>query len=176
MFALYPLGILMVLVAQEAGRSLTLFYLPLLTMKYSLTKYVELRAAYQEMAGALSNAIDARDAYTRGHSERVAEYAALLAKEMKFTEDRIEMIRYVGLLHDVGKIGIRDAIMKKQGAYTYEEYEEMKTHAKIGAQMLEGMKFIGRGQDWVKYHHERWDGKGFPDGLKGEDYRLRRFI
>ncbi len=177
MFALYPLGILMVLVAQEAGPFLlTLFYLPLLTMKYSLTKYVELRAAYQEMAGALSNAIDARDAYTRGHSERVAEYAALLAKEMKFTEDRIEMIRYVGLLHDVGKIGIRDAIMKKQGAYTYEEYEEMKTHAKIGAQMLEGMKFIGRGQDWVKYHHERWDGKGFPDGLKGEEIPIEARI
>lgn len=177
MLALYPLGILMVLVAQEGGPFLlTLFYLPLLTMKYSLNKYIELRAAYQEMAGALSNAIDARDAYTRGHSERVAEYAALLAKEMKFSEDRIELIRYVGLLHDVGKIGIRDAIMKKQGAYTYEEYEEMKTHAKIGAQMLEGMKFIGKGQDWVKYHHERWDGQGFPDGLKGEEIPIEARI
>jgi len=177
MLALYPLGILMVLVAQQGGPFLlTLFYLPLLTMKYSLNKYIELRAAYQEMAGALSNAIDARDAYTRGHSERVAEYAALLAKEMKFSEDQIELIRYVGLLHDVGKIGIRDAIMKKQGAYTYEEYEEMKTHSKIGAQMLEGMKFIGKGQDWVKYHHERWDGQGFPDGLKGEEIPIEARI
>jgi putative nucleotidyltransferase with HDIG domain len=177
MLALYPLGLLMILVAQEAGPFLlTLFYLPLLTMKYSLTKYIELRLAYQEMAGALSNAIDARDAYTRGHSERVADYAAMLAKEMKLTEDRIEMIRYVGLLHDVGKIGIRDAIMKKQGTYTYEEYEEMKQHAKMGAQMLDGMKFIGKGQDWVKHHHERWDGRGFPDGLKGEQIPLEARI
>ncbi|HHX28193.1 MAG: HD-GYP domain-containing protein [Bacillota bacterium] len=177
MLALYPLGILMILVAQEAGPFLlTLFYLPLLTMKYSLTKYIELRLAYHEMAGALSNAIDARDAYTRGHSERVAEYAALLAKGLKLTEDRIEMIRYVGLLHDVGKIGIRDAIMKKQGTYTYEEYEEMKKHSVMGSQMLEGMKFIGKGQDWVKHHHERWDGRGFPDGLKGEEIPLEARI
>jgi HD-GYP domain-containing protein (c-di-GMP phosphodiesterase class II) len=106
----------------------------------------------------------------------VAEYAALLAKGLKLTEDRIEMIRYVGLLHDVGKIGIRDAIMKKQGTYTYEEYEEMKKHSVMGSQMLEGMKFIGKGQDWVKHHHERWDGRGFPDGLKGEEIPLEARI
>ncbi len=177
MLALYPLGILMILVAQQGGPFLlTLFYLPLLTVRYFLNKYIELRTAYREMATALSNAIDARDAYTRGHSERVAEYAALLAKELKLPEDRIELIRYVGLLHDVGKIGIRDAIMKKQGAYTYEEYEEMKTHAKLGAQMLSGVSFLGEGQEWVKYHHERWDGKGFPDGLKGEEIPLEARI
>lgn len=177
MFALFPIGILMVMVVRESGPLLlSLFYVPLMVTRFSLMKYIELRLAYQEMAGALSNAIDARDAYTHGHSERVAEYAAMLAKEMRLPEDRIEIIRYVGLLHDVGKIGIRDAIMKKQGTYTFEEYQEMKNHAKMGADMLEGMKFLGKGKDWVKYHHERWDGKGFPEGLKGEEIPLEARI
>jgi putative nucleotidyltransferase with HDIG domain len=177
MLALFPLGILMVMVVKEGGPLLlSLFYVPLMVTRFSLMKYTELRLAYQEMAGALSNAIDARDAYTRGHSERVAEYAAMLAKELRFPEDRIELIRYVGLLHDVGKIGIRDEIMKKQGTYTYEEYQEMKIHATMGAQMLQGMKFLGKGQDWVRHHHERWDGRGFPDGLKGEDIPIEARI
>lgn len=125
---------------------------------------------------ALSNAIDARDSYTRGHSERVSEYAAQLAKALKLPEDQIDIIRYVGLLHDVGKVGIRDAIMKKPGAFTFEEYEEMKNHANLGADMLAGLKFLGKGQDWVRYHHERWDGHGFPKGLSGEAIPLEARI
>ena len=120
------------------------------------------------------NAIDVRDSYTRGHSERVAEYAAMLAKELKMTDDRIDLIKYVGLLHDVGKVGIRDAIMKKPGAFTYEEYEEMKEHAAMGADMLIGMKFLGKGQQWVRHHHERWTAKGFPDGHRGKVYLSKR--
>ena len=90
---------------------------------------------------------------------------------LRLPEDQIDTIRYVGLLHDVGKVGIRDAVMKKQGAYTLDEYEEMKNHANLGADMLAGLKFLGKGQDWVRYHHERWDGHGFPKGLSGEVYR-----
>ncbi len=177
MLALFPLGFLMVMVAQQGGPwLLVLFFIPLMVTKYSLEKYTEMREVYQELAGALSSAIDFRDSYTRGHSERVAEYASLLAKELRLPEDQIEIIRYVGLLHDVGKVGIRDKIMKKPGAYTYEEYQEMKRHAALGADMLEGMRLLGRGQDWIRYHHERWDGKGFPDGLKGEDIPLEARI
>lgn len=177
LMAVIPVAIVMILAARQGGPwFLILFYVPLMVSKYSLERYVELRSAYREMATALSNAIDARDSYTRGHSERVADFAAMLAKQMKLPEDRVELIRYVGLLHDVGKVGIRDAIMKKPGTYTLEEYEEMKNHAKIGADMLEGMKFLGRGQDWVRYHHERWDGKGFPSGLSGDEIPLEARI
>lgn len=179
MMALVPVGMVMVLAAQ-AQRSgpwiLILFYLPIMVSKYSLDKYMELRTAYREMAAALSNAIDARDSYTRGHSERVSEYAARLAAALKLPEDQIETIRYVGLLHDVGKVGIRDAIMKKQGTFTLDEYEEMKNHANIGADMLAGLKFLGKGQDWVRYHHERWDGHGFPKGLAGEEIPIEARI
>ncbi len=179
MLALVPVGMVMVLAAQaqESGPwILILFYLPIMVSKYSLDKYMELRSAYREMASALSNAIDARDSYTRGHSERVSEYAAQLAAALKLPEDQIDTIRYVGLLHDVGKVGIRDAVMKKQGAYTLDEYEEMKNHANLGADMLAGLKFLGKGQDWVRYHHERWDGHGFPKGLSGEDIPIEARI
>lgn len=177
MLALAPVAILMVLAAQQGGPwLLILFYIPLMVSKYSMDKYLELRTAYREMATALSNAIDARDSYTRGHSERVAEYATLLAKQLKLSEDEVEVIQYVGLLHDVGKLGIRDAIMKKPGTFTFDEYEEMKNHANMGAEMLEGLKFLGKGQDWVRYHHERWDGKGFPKGLSGDEIPLEARI
>lgn len=177
MLALFPLGILMVLVCEIVGPFyLVLFYIPVMTAKISLEKYIELRNAYGEMAGALSNAIDAKDPYTRGHSERVAEYSMWLARELKLSEDKVELIRYVGLLHDVGKVGIKDSIMKKAGPFTFDEYEEMKKHAKIGADILQGMRFLGKGQDWIRYHHERWDGTGFPEGLKGEEIPLEARI
>lgn len=177
LLALAPVAMLMVLAAQQGGPwLLILFYIPLMVSKYSMDKYLELRSAYREMASALSNAIDARDAYTKGHSERVAEYAAMLAKQVKFPDDQIDVIRYVGLLHDVGKVGIRDAVMKKPGAFTYDEYQEMKNHAKIGADMIAGLKFLGRGQTWVRHHHERWDGKGFPAGISGEEIPLEARI
>ncbi len=174
---LIPVGVLMTVVCEQGGPwYLLLFWVPLLVAKQSLEKYYNLRDAYAEMAMALSNAIDARDSYTRGHSERVAEYAAMLAQEMKMSEDKVDLIKYVGLLHDVGKVGIRDAIMKKPGTFTYEEYQEMKKHSTMGADMLEGMKFLGQGRDWVRHHHERWDGKGFPDGLKAEEIPLEARI
>ncbi|MGE5579876.1 MAG: HD-GYP domain-containing protein [Bacillota bacterium] len=179
MMALVPVGMVMVLAAQAQQNGpwiLILFYLPIMVSKYSLDKYMELRSAYREMASALSNAIDARDSYTRGHSERVSEYAAQLAAALKLPEDQIDTIRYVGLLHDVGKVGIRDAIMKKQGTFTLDEYEEMKNHANLGADMLAGLKFLGKGQDWVRYHHERWDGHGFPKGLSGEEIPIEARI
>lgn len=177
LMAVIPVAAVMILAAQQGGPwFLVLFYAPLMVSRYSLAKYEELRSAYHEMATALSNAIDARDSYTRGHSERVGEYASELAREMRLAEDRIELMRFIGLLHDVGKVGIRDAVMKKPGAYTFEEYQEMKNHAKIGADMLEGNKFLGRGQDWVRHHHERWDGKGFPDGISGEEIPLEARI
>ena len=122
-----------------------------------------------QMIMALGSAIDAKDAYTNGHSERVARYSGELARRMGKSTQEINDIYYVGLLHDIGKIGIPDAIINKSGRLTEEEYELIKNHPNIGADILSSiteMPGISFGAHW---HHERFDGKGYPDGLAGED-------
>ena len=122
-----------------------------------------------QMIMALGSAIDAKDAYTNGHSERVARYSGELARRMGKSTQEINDIYYIGLLHDIGKIGIPDYIINKAGKLTEEEYELIKNHPKIGAEILSSiteMPGISFGAHW---HHERFDGKGYPDGLAGED-------
>lgn len=173
MFALFPMGALMVLVVQQVGPwVLVLFYLPLVVTKVSLEKYIDLLDTYNEIAAALSTAIDARDSYTHGHSVRVSEYSGKVAKELGLGDEEVDLMKYVGLLHDVGKVGMSDGILKKQGPFTYSEYEEMKKHAEIGADIIKVMKFLGKGELWVRHHHERWDGSGFPQGFAGEEIPL----
>lgn len=117
----------------------------------------------------IANTIDAKDEYTRGHSRRVAEYAAAIAKEMGLSEEEISDIRYIGLLHDIGKIGIPDAVLNKPGKLTDEEYRIMKSHTTIGAEILKDINMIEGLDVGAKYHHERYDGKGYPDGIAGDD-------
>ncbi|HOP70194.1 MAG TPA: HD-GYP domain-containing protein [Bacillota bacterium] len=173
MFALFPVGALMVLVVQQTSPLvLVFFYLPLLVTRVSLQKYIDLWDTYSEMAAALSIALDARDSYTHGHSVRVSKYSYKLAKRLGLSDDEAELIKYVGLLHDVGKVGMSDSLLKKEGQFTYDEYEMMKKHSEIGADIIKVMKFLGKGEQWVRHHHERWDGTGFPAGLKGEEIPL----
>lgn len=173
MFALFPVGALMVLVVQQTSPPvLVFFYLPLIVTKVSLQKYIDLWETYNEMAAALSTALDARDSYTRGHSVRVSEYSGKLAKLLGLSDEEVELIKYVGLLHDVGKVGMSDSLLKKEGPFTYNEYEEMKKHSEIGADIIKVMKFLGKGEQWVRHHHERWDGTGFPDRLAAEEIPL----
>lgn len=177
MFALFPLGALMVVVTKQAGPLvLLLFYLPLVVTKMSLQKYVDLKDTYGEMAEALGTAVDARDPYTQGHSIRVSEYSGLLGKEMGLDDEEVDLLKHVALLHDVGKVGIPDNILKKTDYFTYEEYEEMKKHVDIGADIIGAMKTLSKGAEWVRYHHERWDGTGFPKGLRGEEIPLEARI
>lgn len=120
----------------------------------------------------ISNAIDAKDEYTGGHSERVAQYAGILARELavnyNFSENDIRQIRYIGLMHDIGKIGVADDILNKEGKLTNEEFSLMKKHVDIGSVlMLQVSSNINGLIDGIRYHHERFDGKGYPDGLTG---------
>ena len=122
-----------------------------------------------QMIMALGSAIDAKDVYTNGHSERVAKYSGEIARRMGKSTQEINDIYYIGLLHDIGKIGIPDYIINKAGKLTEEEYELIKNHPNIGADILSSiteMPGISFGAHW---HHERFDGKGYPDGLAGED-------
>jgi cyclic di-GMP phosphodiesterase len=116
----------------------------------------------------LVNALEAKDPYLRGHSARVADSAAMVAAEMGLPDDQVESIRTAGRLHDIGKIGIREEILSKQGPLTDEEFDHVKLHPLIGSQILSPLAHLGAVIQFVRSHHERWDGKGYPDGLTGE--------
>ena len=118
---------------------------------------------------ALAQAIDAKDPYTRGHSERVATYAETIAVEMGLAPDDAEKVKLSGLLHDVGKIGVDDRIIRKPTALTEEEFELMKTHPVKGATIVASIPQLDDVIPGMKYHHEKWQGGGYPEGLKGEE-------
>jgi len=120
----------------------------------------------------LAKTVDAKDKYTKGHSDRVANYSKEIARRMGLDKSQQKNVYYVGLLHDVGKIGIPDAIINKQGKLTDDEYNIIKTHPGLGADILDEIKVIPDIEKGARWHHERFDGKGYPDGLKGEDIPL----
>lgn len=117
----------------------------------------------------LADAIDAKDAYTKGHSGRVAEYSREIAKRYGYSEERQDEIYMIGLLHDVGKIGVPDAVINKPGRLTDEEFEKIKTHPGRGAKILQNIEEMPKLAIGARWHHERYDGRGYPDGLSGED-------
>jgi putative nucleotidyltransferase with HDIG domain len=133
-------------------------------------KHQELRTAYVQTIRALAEAVDAKDAYTRGHSERVGVYASKIAREMGFPKEFIERVYIAGLLHDVGKIGVRDSVITKPDRLTPEEYAEIKQHPAIGAKILEPVDFLSDVVPCVRHHHEWYDGsdRGYPDRLRGD--------
>jgi hypothetical protein len=121
---------------------------------------------------ALTSAIDAKDPYTCGHSERVARVAVRLAQELGCSPETVETIYLSGLLHDVGKIGIDDNVLRKPGRLTDAEFEHIKTHARIGYNILVDLKQLGQVLPVVLHHHESWDGRGYPNGLAAEEIPL----
>lgn len=121
-----------------------------------------------DVVQTLAEAIDAKDTYTHGHSGRVAAYTREIAKRAGYSEKAQNEIYMMGLLHDVGKIGIPDAVINKPGRLTYEEYEEIKKHPVIGAKILGSVREMPSLATGARWHHERYDGNGYPDRLKGE--------
>ncbi len=140
-------------------------------------KREEARELFEQTAEALSGAIDAKDRYTNGHSQRVADYSQMIAKEAGLSEEECEKVYFAALLHDVGKIGVPIEILSKKGRLTDEEFEQIKQHPVIGGQILSSI----RRSPWLsigaRYHHERYNGKGYPEGISGEDIpELARII
>ena len=127
-----------------------------------------LRSLTVNVAETLINAMEAKDVYLRGHSQRVAELSASMAEELGLDADTVEHVRLAGRLHDVGKIGIREAILNKPGALTPEEFDHIKTHVRIGMEILSPLQHIGLALRFVQDHHEHHDGNGYPGGLRGE--------
>jgi response regulator RpfG family c-di-GMP phosphodiesterase len=118
---------------------------------------------------ALVSALEAKNAYFGGHSSRVAAFAATIATELDLADDLVEEIRIAGRLHDLGVIGVRDDILEKQGPLSDREFEHVKEHVSIGARILTPLTHLGPVADLVRMHHERWDGSGYPDGIKGDN-------
>ena len=117
---------------------------------------------------ALVNALEAKDPYLRGHSARVADLSAIVAAEMGCTDEQVEAVRTGGRLHDIGKIGIREEILNKQGPLTDDEYEHVKQHVVVGSQILSPLVHLRDVIGFVRSHHERWDGTGYPDRVAGD--------
>jgi response regulator RpfG family c-di-GMP phosphodiesterase len=134
--------------------------------------YRQLQATFISTVKALANALDARNRYTHSHSENVAKYAVMIAREMQLSVKEIDEIRSACELHDLGKIGVHDYILAKSEKLTAEEWEEIKLHSLKSANILMPFNFLDGVVDLVRQHHERYDGTGYPDGLKGEAIKL----
>ncbi|TMQ57222.1 MAG: response regulator [Candidatus Eisenbacteria bacterium] len=134
--------------------------------------FKDLQETYLATVRVLVSTIEAKDPYTHGHTERVAQYSVGIAKEMDFTQDEIQTIQLGAFLHDIGKLHTSDSILHKPGALTDEEWRMVKAHPVRGAQMLQGVKFLEKATDLVRHHHERVDGKGYPDGLRGDEITI----
>jgi putative nucleotidyltransferase with HDIG domain len=173
---LAPLGWLMAqvfLIPNGVGWWATpLFVVPLFTTRLAYHRYVETRELFEQTIGALANAVDARDKYTRGHSNRVSHIAEAMCRVMKLPEHEIEKIHWAGLLHDVGKIGIRDNILLKEGPLDKEERRLMNQHPTVGAEIVEPATQLKEEAPLIRAHHEWFNGSGYPDGTEALDIPL----
>ena len=130
--------------------------------------YKQLEKAYMESIQTLRYTVEAKDTYTRGHSDRVSEYSVLIGKQLGLSSDEIRKLQIGGLFHDIGKIGVPDSILQKEGKLSVSEYSEIKNHPSIGAHILSTASIFQDILPIVKHHHERFDGKGYPSQLAGE--------
>lgn len=157
----------------EIGSFATTFEHLRLSLKDHITQlenaWIEEKKAHLESIKALSKAIEIKDPYTRGHLERVSLYSELLAKELGLSQKDVEKLRYGCILHDVGKIGIDFRIIQKPARLNETEYAEIKKHPAFGAQIIEDVDFLSQARDIILYHQEKYDGSGYPFGLKGEE-------
>jgi HD-GYP domain-containing protein (c-di-GMP phosphodiesterase class II) len=133
------------------------------------TAYHELEITYDQTLGALSSALDARDRETEGHSLRVARIAYRLGLRIGLTLDQAKILERGSILHDIGKIGISDSILLKPGPLSEQEWQIMREHPDIGARIIEGIPFLQDALPVIRFHQERWDGSGYPIGLKGHE-------
>lgn len=171
--ALVPLGWLMAEIGVKVGLWATfLFMIPLYLARFSFSKYAETRDLFFGTVSALSQAIDAKDGFTRGHADRVSRIAGAIARHMSLGERVIEQIELAGLLHDIGKIGVEDRILMKPSRLEPDEQELMRRHPIYGASILEPSAALRPLVPLVLHHHENFDGTGYPEGLKGDEIPL----
>lgn len=165
---LYAVGALAAMVAEGHPWGFLLFVAPAALIFSSFQETIRLRSQTREAILQLADLIDARDAYTFGHSQRVAQYAERLAQRFHMSEPQVELIREAARLHDIGKISTEDRILQKPGTLSPEEMAEMRKHCEHGYRFLKQLPEFWEGAELVRLHHERYDGAGYPRGLGGE--------
>ncbi|MER6079535.1 HD-GYP domain-containing protein [Streptomyces sp. NPDC001833] len=144
-----------------------LVLLPMCVSWWVFAQYHRERAAHQATIRALVQAVDIKDGYTRGHSERVGHASVMIARELGMDDDRVEVLRFAGILHDVGKLGVPTRLLRKDGPLTPEERRIIELHPEYGHEMVRGISFLGEARAAILHHHERIDGSGYPYGLAG---------
>ncbi|MEV0554953.1 MULTISPECIES: HD-GYP domain-containing protein [unclassified Streptomyces] len=144
-----------------------LVLLPMYVSWWVFAQYSRERAAHQATIRALVQAVDIKDGYTRGHSERVGQASMVIARELGMDDERAEVLRFAGILHDVGKLGVPTRLLRKDGPLTPEERRVIELHPEYGHEMVRGIGFLGEARSAILHHHERLDGSGYPYGLKG---------
>ncbi|MEU6473717.1 HD domain-containing phosphohydrolase [Streptomyces massasporeus] len=147
--------------------SALLVLLPMCVSWWAFAQYHRERAAHQATIRALVQAVDIKDGYTRGHSERVGRASMMIARELGMADERVEVLRFAGILHDVGKLGVPTRLLRKDGPLTPEERRVIELHPEYGHEMVRGIGFLGEARAAVLHHHERLDGSGYPYGLVG---------
>ncbi len=168
-----PLGFLMAVIYTQISWWAVIFIMfPLLIAYYSYKLYTDKQKEHLSIIQALASAVEARDPYTEKHSKRMAEYAMATARELGFSIYDTQVVHYAAILHDIGKIGVSDYILSKPGSLTNEEREKIQTHSQIGADIVAQIDSFKEASKLVHYHHERYNGRGYPKGLKGENIPL----
>jgi HD-GYP domain len=168
--ALVPLGFLAALLYKNWGAlGLLLLFVPLLASRHSFQLYVDMRENYLNTVEALVQALEAKDTYTSGHSARVGKLAVAMAEALEMSEEKIQSLKYAAVLHDVGKIGVSEAILNKEEKLLDSEWEAIRNHPAIGETIIKNIKFLFDIGSVVRHHHECYDGKGYPDRIKGEE-------
>ncbi len=176
-FGLFPYSLLLYLIYLRIGYlGLFLFLFPLMIARYSFKLYVETKKVHLELLRALTAALDAKDPYTQGHSDRVAKISLAIAEKLNLSDKKRETIEYAALLHDVGKIGIEDAILRKPGPLTEGEYIIVKQHPVIGFDIVSKVDFLKEIAGLIRSHHERCNGSGYPDGKHQTDLPIESLI
>ena len=140
---------------------------PLFVARWAFAQYAEQNAAHERTVAALVQAVEAKDHYTRGHSERVARASVIIARSAGLSQQRTSTLHFAGMLHDVGKLGVPTRVLQKTGALTDEEFATIARHPVRGLEMVREIEFLGEAFEGILHHHERLDGRGYPMGLAG---------
>jgi len=146
-----------------------LVLIPLFVARWAVAQFAEQQQAYEATVGALCQAVETKDFYTRGHSDRVSRGSVMIAREVGIRGDRVEAIRYAGMLHDVGKLGVPTRVLQKTGKLTEEEYAAIQLHPYRGLDIVREIGFLDEALAGIMHHHERIDGRGYPMGLAGDE-------
>ena len=142
---------------------------PLMVARWVFSMFSARQEAYESTIRSLIQAVETKDAYTRGHSERVSRASVMIGRSAGMREDRVSSLRYAGMLHDVGKLGVPTRILQKSGKLTDEEFDAIKMHPTRGREITKDLEFLGEAVEGILLHHERMDGRGYPNGLKGDE-------